>query len=137
MNAPKLGALILALSISGCLWPSAPETPVKLTDTQWADYWSRLERSWPAFFESQCVKAPGLPLMNDVREWVKEIVEVPNEWMTERGVACTYSRKHRKIRIGDNRWDSCVPHELGHAACHLLGVDVCVDFEHREYISQC
>ena len=133
MNAPKLGTLMLVLSISGCLWPSVLETPVELTDAQWEGYWSQLERRWPVFFESQCVEVPGLPLMNDVRQVVR-FVEVPHEQLE----TCTYSRKNRKIRIGDDKWESgCVPHELGHAACHLLDVEVCVDFEHRGYISQC
>ncbi len=129
----KLGTLVLILGMVGCLGPSAPETPVELTDMEWKSYWGQLERRWPAFFEGQCVEAPVLPRMNDMKQAVT-FVEVPHEQLE----TCDYSRKHRKIRIGDDKWESgCVPHELGHAACHLLDVQVCVDFEHRGYESQC
>ncbi len=127
----KLGTLALILGM-GCLGPTAPETLVELTHAQWLDYWGQLEHRWPAFFASQCVKAPDLPLMNDVRERVK-FLEVPSEWLE----TCTY-RLTGEIRIGDDMWDSgCVPHEMGHAACHLLRVKICFEFEHPGYRSQC
>ena len=50
----------------------------ELTDAQWGDYWQQLERRWPAFFEGQCIAAPELPLMNDVRVRV-QFFEVPHE----------------------------------------------------------
>ena len=126
----KLGTLALILGM-GCLGPTTPETPVELTDAQWGDYWSQLEHRWPAFFERMCVDTPALPSMNDVRERV-QFFEVPNEWLE----TCTYSRYN--IRIGDDKWYSgCVPHELGHAACHLIEGATCLEFEHPGYLSQC
>lgn len=129
----RLGTFVLALNISSCLGPSTSETPIELTDAQWGDYWLQLERRWSVFFEKQCVEVPGLPGMDDVRARV-QFFEVPHEWLK----TCTYNRNSYKIRIGDDKWDSgCVPHELGHAACHLLGVKICIDFEHNNYESRC
>ncbi len=119
MSVPKLGTLVLILGMLGCFRSSPLETPIELTDMDWKSYWSQLERRWPACW-------PELPLMNDVRARV-EFFEVPHEQLE----TCTYGAW--RIRIGDDKWDSgCVPHELGHAACHLLDVQICVDFEHRK-----
>ena len=129
----KWGAPILALGISGCLGSSVPERQITLSDDEWSGYWLQLESRWPVFFSGQCVPAPDLPSMNDVRERVV-FLEVPAEWLE----TCSYRRSSREIRIGDDKWESgCVPHELGHAACHVLGLRVCFDFEHRGYKSQC
>ena len=124
---------MLILGMSACLGPT--ELPITLTDAQWGTYWQELEWRWPAFFKSQCVAPPALPRMNDVRTHVT-LVEVSNEWMTAHGVYCTYNRASRKIRVAESQW-ACIPHELGHAACHVIGGKVCIDYEHREYKSRC
>ena len=136
MSIPILGTCIPILGTFGCLneWV---EKPITVTREEFALYWVELERRWPAFFESQCVVPPPLPPMWEVFNKVTFLEVVADE----KFVTCTYTRNGYEIRIGDDKWGSgCVPHEIGHAACHVLGnkfKSVCFNFEHPEYISQC
>ncbi len=129
---PILGTLLLILG-TGCIDEQA-EKPVRVTWEEFGVYWTQLERRWPVFFEGQCVTSPELPSMNDVFDMVTFIeVEASVDFPT-----CTYRRGANEIRIGDDKWASgCVPHEIGHAACHMLGISVCIGFEHPDYVSKC
>ena len=137
---PILGTLILILGTS-CI-PTAlndirrqsEERIVIVTRQEFGVYWSQLERRWPAFFLSRCVTPPELPKMDDVFNMVTFIeVEASSHFPT-----CTYRKSSKEIRIGDDKWASgCVPHEIGHAACDLLDIGVCEDFEHPDYPSKC
>lgn len=129
---PILGMFLLILG-TGCVdeWD---EKPVHVTREEFGVYWTQLERQWPVFFEGQCVPPPKLP-----REWevFLEVTFIEVE-ASSRFPTCSYRRSSREIRIGDDKWgSSCVPHEIGHAACHVLGISVCFDFEHPDYISKC
>ena len=132
VKIPTLGILILTLGIA-CVndWV---ERPVVVTRTEFGVYWAELERRWPEFFHKQCVTPPALPSMDDVFDMVTFLeVETNSHFPT-----CTYRLSSNEIRIGSDKWGSgCVAHEIGHAACDLLGLEVCRDFEHPEYESKC
>ncbi len=129
-----LGTLVLILGMSACYPNYGLEHSVVVTREEFGVYWVELERRWPAFFLAQCVTPPELPQMNDVFDMVTFIeVEAGTKFPT-----CTYRRSSNEIRIGDDKWGGgCVAHEIGHAACHMLGIDMCFDFEHPEYKSKC
>jgi len=137
---PKLGTLVLILgTFTGCsamtdlLGASTPETKVIVSQEDFTEHWRQLERRWPVFFDSKCVPMVGLPHMAEIRRRVT-FIEVPAQYLT----TCTYCRSGKEIRIGHDKWTSgCVAHELGHAVCHYLNRDDCVDFEHPNYKGRC
>ncbi len=127
----KLGTLMLILG-TGCI--ANEQTPVTITRGQFAVYWAELEQRWPVFFESQCVAPPSLPPMDDVFNMVTFIEVTAGEHFP----TCSYRKRSNEIRIGDDKWMSgCVAHEIGHAVCDYLDIDMCYDFEHPEYQSKC
>ena len=81
-----------------------------------------------------CVTPPQLPPQEEVYDAVTFLeIEASSRFPT-----CTYRGSEKAIRIGDDKWGSgCVPHEIGHAACDLLGLAICEDFEHPNYRSNC
>jgi len=134
MSVPFLGTFVLITStLSGCL-TSHDERIIYVTRAEFAVYWVELEQRWPLFFAGQCVTPPKLPPEKDVFNMVTFLEVVAGS----RFPTCTYRLSSNEIRIGSDKWGSgCVAHEIGHAACDLLGIGICRDFEHPEYRSKC
>lgn len=105
-----------------CNGPSAPERVVAIPEAEFAAYWGSLERRADIWFGYDIELLPGVEVLAAVT-----VVEVPHEYIE----TCAFDSRRRKIRIGDDKWESgCVPHELGHAALFLMGHPCWDGFEH-------
>ena len=135
MWTKSFAALLLCMLFAGtiaactaCLLPT-PGARVNVPGLDFDRYWSQLEHNWPRWFTGQCIPVPKLPHREELRARLK-FFEVPWDVMQREGNHCTYS--NWKIRVGTDQW-ACVPHELGHAACDLLGrPEGCEEYEHFE-----
>lgn len=117
----------------GCSTPGGPTEEVTVTDEAFAGHWAQLERRSPLWFTSIGVPVPALPPASEVRARV-HFVELESSPDT----TCYFDPRGWTIKVGADRWASgCVPHELGHAALHLINHPCASYFEHPADTSRC
>lgn len=127
--------VVMVVMLVACNFLPLEGQDVHLTREEFDAYYEQLEIRWPRFFSAVCVSPPSqLPSGEELYNFMsfKEIPDDAHE-------SCYYSVNRNTAVIGAGRWESgCVPHEIGHAACDLLGWDSwCREFEHPSYPSQC
>lgn len=116
--------LVLTMGCDALMGPTIPYRQVELSEEQKARYYSALAVRWRrcfAFDPELAAQLPSWEELSDITFW-----EFPAEYRE----SCYYA--NGKAQIGDDKWESgCVPHEIGHHACHKLGNPAwCRNYEH-------